>query len=112
MIFSFIHHSFNYSFIHSFFLFNIFTPLLFHQVYGVTFSQKRNDALVIPALLKNIKAGENFSAEAKRGIDCSVLFSFHFIFVIFCFYSFFFVSSLFKLQEIMPLLPLIPLQTL
>lgn len=44
-------------------------PLVeFREMYGVTFSQRRNDALITPSMLNNIKAGEPLSEEAKRDL--------------------------------------------
>lgn len=44
-------------------------PLVeFREVYGVTFSQRRNDALFTPALLNNVKAGSALSEASKRDL--------------------------------------------
>ena len=40
----------------------------FRDVYGVTFSQKRNDVRFTPALLENVKAGSTLSLEAQRDL--------------------------------------------
>lgn len=40
----------------------------FREVYGVTFSQKRNDALFTSALLTDMKAGPALTEEAKRDL--------------------------------------------
>ena len=48
---------------------NFIAPLLeFREVYGMGFSQRRNDALITPAHLEKIKSGKSLSTEAIRDL--------------------------------------------